>query len=84
MPTEYGVKLMENRSNKITGEEQKDIHESDRAYLEKSYKNAFYVAKKFGWTTVSCVKNEEIRTVDDINDEIYNIITEKIATENRF
>lgn len=78
MPTEYGIKLMEKRSNKITGEEQKDIHEADKSYLERSYKNAFYVAKKFGWTTVSCVKNSEIRTVDEINDEIYRIVNKII------
>ncbi len=81
MPTEYGIKLMEKRNNKITGEEKKDIHESDKNHLETSYKNAFYVAEKFGWNKVSCVKNGEIRTVDDINDEIYKII---IANENRF
>lgn len=84
MPTEYGVKLMENRNNKITGEEEKDIHESDKNHLESSYKNAFYVADKFGWEKISCVKNSEIKTIDAINDEIYKIIIEKITTENRF
>lgn len=74
MPTEYGIKLMEKRNNKITGEEKKDIHEADRKYLEASYKNACFVAKKFGWETVSCVKDGQIRTFEDINDEIYQII----------
>lgn len=84
MPTEYGVKLMENRNNKITGNEKKDIHESDKNHLEASYKNAFYVADKFGWNVVSCVKNNEIKTINEINDEIYKIIIEKITTKNRF
>ena len=84
MPTEFGVKLMQNRSNKITGEEKKDIHESDNEYLKKSYENAFYVAGKFNWTTVSCIKNDEIRTVEEINDEIYNSVIENITTQNRF
>ena len=72
MPTEYGLKLMANRNNKITGQEQKDIHEDDREYMKKSYDNAFYVAKKFGWTTISCVKDGEIRTIEDIHEEIYH------------
>ena len=80
MPTEYGLKLMANRNNKITGEEQKDIHEDDREYMKKSYDNAFYVAKKFGWTTISCVKDGEIRTIDEINDEIYDMVIENITT----
>lgn len=82
MPTEYGSKLMQNRSNKITGEMKKDIHEADNEYLKKSYNNAFYISKKFGWEIVSCVKNGRIRTIDDINDEIYNIVKEKITTKN--
>lgn len=82
MPTEFGTALMQNRSNKITGEEQKDIHESDADYLKKSYNNAFYVAEKFGWTKVSCVNDNEIRTIDDINDEIYGIIIKLL--KNRY
>lgn len=80
MPTEYGVMLMANRNNKITGDDKKDIHEEDREYMKKSYDNAFYVAKKFGWTRVSCVKNGKIRTIEEISDEIYNIVMENIAT----
>lgn len=80
MPTEYGLKLMANRNNKITGQEQKDIHEDDREYMKKSYDNAFYVAKKFGWTTISCVKDGEIRTIEEINDEIYDMVIENITT----
>ncbi len=71
MPTQYAVKLMEQRNNKITGEQTKDIHESDQSYLENSYNNALYVAEKFGWTRVSCVENSKIRTLDDIHEQIY-------------
>jgi len=73
MPPEYGRKLMENRNNKFTDEKTLDIHESDYSYLEKSYQNAKYVAKKFSWNTVSCVANGEIRTIEDIQEEIKGI-----------
>ena len=73
MPPEYGRKLMENRNNKITDEKALDIHESDANHLIKSYNNAKYVADKFSWNTVSCVKNGEIRSIEDIQDEVRKI-----------
>lgn len=74
MPPEYGARLMKNRVNKADGGNKKDIHESNAAYLEKSYKNAMLVAKRFGWTCVPCVKNSEIRSIEDIHNDIYNAV----------
>ena len=74
MPPEYGARLMAQRLNKSTGGEVKDIHESDSAYLEKSYKNAVYVAEKFGWKRISCVFGGAIRTIDDIHADIFSVV----------
>ncbi|MBQ3470984.1 MAG: deoxynucleoside kinase [Clostridia bacterium] len=79
MPPEYGARRMADRLNKSTGGEQKDIHESDRDYLEKSYKNAVYVAENFGWQRISCVEDGRIRAIEDIHNDIYNIVKELIA-----
>lgn len=78
MPPEYGRILMQNRNNKFTDEKTLDIHESDFSYLEKSYNNAKYVADKFGWKTVSCIKDGEIRSIDDIQREIIEICKDVI------
>lgn len=78
MPPEYGRKLMENRNNKITDEKTLDIHERDTSHLEKSYKNAKYVADKFVWETVSCVKDGKIRTIEEIQEEIIEICNKVI------
>lgn len=74
VPTNVSRKLMENRNNKITGEREKDIHEKNSEYLEKSYNNALYVAKKCGWNVIECVKDGKLRSIEDINDEIYNLV----------
>lgn len=74
VPVEVSRKLMENRNNKITGEQEKDIHEKNAEYLEKSYNNALYVAKKCGWNVIECVKDGKLRSIKDINDEIYNMV----------
>ena len=74
MPTEYAVKLMENRENKITHEEQKDIHERNQQHLRESYEAACSLVNKYDWYEVKCVKDGEIRTREDIHEEIYNEI----------
>lgn len=74
MPVWAAKQLMENRKNKITGEDKKDIHERDEAYLQKSYDNAMYVAKKFGWTIVNCTDGERIKSFEEIQTEIKKII----------
>lgn len=76
MPPEYGAKLMRDRANKANGESKKDIHESDFSYLEKSYKNAVYVAERFGWKKILCVKDEQIRPVEEIGEDIYSVVKE--------
>ena len=72
MPTEYAVKLMENRENKITHESKKDIHERDKNHLQDAYNEAYKLVKKYDWYEVKCVKDEKIRSIEDIHEEIFN------------
>ncbi len=71
MPPACARKLMANRANKITGGEQKDIHERDPQHLDKAYNNAMEIAELAGWEKIACAYGENIRTIDDISDEIY-------------
>lgn len=71
MPPAYAQKLMANRANKFTGEQQKDIHESNSDYLNKSYNNAIEIAGICGWEILSCVKDETVRSIEDIAEDIY-------------
>lgn len=71
MPPEMANKLMEARKNKITGEDKKDIHEKNKEYLRKSHENACEIAKKYNWIEIKCVDGERLKTIDEINDEIY-------------
>ncbi|MBC2856367.1 MAG: thymidylate kinase [Cetobacterium sp.] len=78
MPTEVAIKLMEERKNKITGEDQKDIHESDKEYLKKSYENACEIAKKYNWAEVKCVDGDRLKTREEISKEIYDLVEKLI------
>lgn len=74
MPIEKAKILMAERKNKITGESKKDIHEINQEYLERSYKNACEISKKYLWEEIECVENDEIKSIERINDEIYQKI----------
>ncbi len=73
MPVKYAKQLMENRRNKINDSEVKDIHEGDTEHLTKSYNNAVGVADKYGWHKISCVKDGNIRTIEEISGEILEV-----------
>jgi dTMP kinase len=51
-----------------------DIHEKDRTYLEHCCQCGRQAADYFGWRCVSSVKDGTERTVNDINNEIFDII----------
>lgn len=74
VPEEMGLELTKNRANKITGKEALDIHESDRAYIKKSYENALFVARKYNWKIINCVENGKMRSIEDIHEEIFSYV----------
>lgn len=78
MPPEFSFKLMEHRKNKITHEEKKDIHERNKQHIIDSYNAACSLVDKYNWYEVKCVKDNKIRTIDDIHEEIYKEIIKKI------
>ena len=78
MPPKKVEELIKNRENKFTHNDKKDIHERDSKHLEDSYNAACSLVGKYNWNEVKCVKNEEIRTREDIHGEIYNIVCREI------
>ena len=71
MPTETARELMKNRENKFTHDTKKDIHESDKNHLIDAYHAACEVAKDYKWNEIKCVKDDKIRTIEDIHEQIY-------------
>ena len=70
MPVENAHQLMAERANKIDNTMQKDIHESNEKYLQEAYDNACFVAEKYNWKRIVCVKDEKVRTIENIAAEI--------------
>lgn len=70
MPVENARQLMASRANKINNSDVLDIHESNKGYLEQSYNNAVFVAKKYDWEIIHCAENGKIKTIEQISKEI--------------
>ncbi len=70
MPLKYSLELRKNR-------ESIDEHEKDENYLRQSEECYIELSELYNWSKVECIKDNKIRTIEDINDEIYNIIKTK-------
>ena len=78
IPFEISQKLMKNRENKITGEKEKDIHEKDKNYLKNAYEVAKELSLKYNWNVVSCVNEDKLRTIEEINNELLEVVLKNI------
>lgn len=54
-----------------------DIHERNIEYMREVYDNANFVAKYLGWDIIDCSNGDEMRSREDIHEEIYRLIRKK-------
>ena len=73
VPTDFTEKMMRRREQD-TGTHA-DIHEKDLAYLATCRQTGRAAAEYYGWTVINCVRNDELRTIEDIHNEIYSHVT---------
>ena len=78
MPVEKSRELMQDRINKFTNEEKKDIHESSVEHLNSAYKAACELVPKYHWNEIKCAPDGVIRTREDVHEEIYSIVKKEL------
>ena len=69
VPTDFTEKLLRHREADTNTTA--DIHEKDMSYLATCRETGRRAAAFYGWTTISCVKDGEMRSIEDIHEEIY-------------
>ena len=67
MPYEYAQELKKNR-------EALDEHEKSSEHLKQSEEAYLELTELYNWDKVECIRGNQIRTIEDINNEIYSII----------
>ena len=69
MPYEQSLELKKNR-------EFLDEHEKNPEHLKNAEASYIELSELYNWSRIECVKDDEIRSIEDINDEIFKIIKE--------
>lgn len=67
MPYKFSVILKKDRK-------EIDEHESNEEHLRNAEKAYIEISQMYGYKTINCVHNDSIRTINDINDEVYGIL----------
>ncbi len=78
MPFEAAKEL---RKDRVSG----DGNENNENHLRNAEKTYVYIAKKYGWDYINCIKGktfnklEDIKTIDEISEEVIRVCEEKIT-----
>ena len=72
VPTDFTEKLM--RSREAATNTSADIHEKDLTYLATCRETGRMAAQYYGWKVINCVRDGQMRTIEDIHEEIYGLI----------
>ena len=69
VPTDFTEKMM--RRREADTHTSADIHEQDMEYLATCRRTGREAAKFYGWTVIECVRDGQMRSIEDIHEEIY-------------
>ena len=72
VPTDFTERMMRSRES-ATGTTA-DIHEKDLNYLATCRDTGRAAAKFYGWTVIHCVRDGQMRSIEDIHEEIYALV----------
>ena len=67
VPFAYAKELKKNR-------ESLDLVEKDEEHLKNAERTYLELVELYNWKYVNCIQDDELRSIDDINQEIVNII----------
>lgn len=71
VPVEMSLELIKNRTNL-------DEHEKEPEHLKNAENAYIELSELYNWNRIECVKNDKLRSIDDIAEEIYEIIKKNL------
>ena len=69
VPTDFTEAMM--RRREADTHTSADIHEQDLTYLATCRRTGKAAAEYYGWTVIQCVRDGQMRSIEDIHEEIY-------------
>lgn len=73
VPTAFTEKLMRHREAETNTHA--DIHEQDMSYLATCREMGRAAAQFYGWNVIQCVDQGQMRSIEDIHQEIYDLVS---------
>lgn len=73
VPTAFTEMLMRRREQATNTHA--DIHEQDMQYLATCRETGRSAAKYYGWTIIECVRDGQMRSMEDIHEEIWRYVS---------
>ena len=77
VPTDFTEAMM--RRREADTNTHADIHEQDMDYLATCRRTGKAAAEFYGWTVIQCVKDGAMRSIEDIQEEIYRHVAKCLA-----
>lgn len=77
MPYQYAVELRNHR------EELPDGAEQDVDHLKKAEETYLLMAEKYNYNVINCVESNRIRTIEEINNDVYNIVKNNLKSNSK-
>ena len=71
MPYEYSCELKKNR-------EILDQHEKDEDHLKHAEETYIELSELYNWNKIECIKDNEVKTIDEIGEEVYKLVKDMI------
>ncbi len=85
VPVETSLELLQKKraaKNQLLGAGVKDTVEEDRTYLEQSHATANWLAERQpNWSIIDCVQGEEMRSIEDIHEEVRTTVESLLSRE---
>jgi len=72
VPTAFTEQLMRHREQQTNTHA--DIHEQDMSYLAICRETGRAAAQYYGWQIINCVRDGQMRSIEDIHEEIFALV----------
>ncbi len=72
VPTAFTEQMM--RRREAATNPHADMHEQDMHYLATCREMGRSAARYYGWNVIQCVRDGEMRSIEDIHEEIYRLV----------
>lgn len=72
VPPQLSGRLLAERA--AQAEAKPDIHERDQDYLVRCYHSYRMLAERYQWQSIECVNNNELKSIEQIHQEIYQSV----------